>query len=217
MLQIVMEMHKGFDDRDRFMKAIVSECKKKNKEYTIVTKESDFDYELPYVIIEPCTMAGGWGRLNPMLNCDDFATASEIVGLVKNYSNNANVLVIGRGELVGKPVVNILMDETNSQISVVNSHVGLNSLINKIENADIIINGSSSVLRYDGGDIVDKLIIDANDNFKNVFPPMMRYGMRDIGKLTVQRIVKNYIELMKDYDDDEMAATILHDKKEDWF
>lgn len=218
MIQFIMDMETKNKDTESFLAALVKECKKRNIKYDVITKKEEFDCELPYVIMEPNDMVKKWGPLSPILDCDCDATARVIKDRIINYSpsGGCEVLLIGRGKVVGLPTANLLLLHTNCQLTIVNSWVGIESLADKMRAAEVIVNTSTSKIMADM-DLSDKLIIDVNNNlhFRCTGDRVpYRLDQRNIGIETVRKILDRYEFYNADEGDD---CTILHDKKEDNF
>lgn len=212
MLQFVIDMKTKNEDTESFLKALVGACKRKSVEYDVVTQGELFDVESPYVLLEPCEMSSGWECLNPLLDMDNHATSRVILDKVEGYAgshNSLEVLVIGRGKVVGLSTTGLLIERTNCQVSVVNSHCYLNALVSKIEKSDIIVNASTSRIMCDVS-VEDKFIIDVNDNFLFKDQCGLHLGQRDIGRATVTKILHTYELYMKDKS--EESYTILGKK-----
>lgn len=190
MLQIVVD--KSIEDkyRDKFVSAIIGTCLREGIFYGVVTSEKSFCINEPYVITEPCTFMDRL-VLHDVLDCDRYATANVIMDIL-DIKEVKDILVIGRGKLIGKPVVDMIIKNTNHQVSIVNSHVGHWKLKEKISACDVIVNGSTSPIRYSGKNICSKIIVDPGNTFNSLYLPCHQYFMKEIGKATVDKIAENY-------------------------
>lgn len=193
MLQFIVDVRLKTADTNSFLKALTSRCVKVGVPHKVVIEYSDFNLDKPYVALEPCEMTLDWG-MDSALNMDVDSTAKIILDEVINYSPTCGceVLLIGRGKVVGTPLSTLLLKHTNCQLTIVNSWCGITSLIDKMQRADVIINASTSRIMT-GIKLSDKLIIDVNDNlYFKVDHTSRRLDQRYIGKATVDKILNTY-------------------------
>lgn len=187
MLQIVVDERIEDKNRDLFVKALIGGCKRHGIEYTIVKTENTFAINRPYVVTEP-------NNFNLVLrkryDCDNFATARGIITLLPDEPTD--ILLIGRGKLIGRPLIDFITDTTNHTLSILNSktHKDLSHL--RMCEASIIINSSTSEIQFDSGSMMFKILIDVNNNFKHKYNAAEKYDMRDLGKITVDTIMNTY-------------------------
>lgn len=83
-------------------------------------------------IFIPCTPLGVFNLLNKITNLD-----------------GKNIVILGRSEIVGKPMANLLISESNATVTICNSHT--KNISNITKNADIIISaiGKAKFIKKD--------------------------------------------------------------------
>ena len=187
MLQIVKDTNVEDKNRDLFIKSIIRECKEQDVKYKLVTQEDYLDVDKPTIITDPYTYS------KPMIynNVDLDTTSNVIFDIIKELPSS-EILLIGRG-LIAHPLISMIIDKTNHTLTVANSHTTTTHLQNLIDDADIIINTSTSVI-HTNLPMNNKLVIDINNNFQCNIDMISKgnyYNMRSIGKATVSKIVSN--------------------------
>lgn len=120
--------------------------------------------------IRPYQDVDGFRADSPHTPC----TPLGILMLMKHYAeatrkefplNGKNVCVIGRGQLVGKPMVSLLSKETNANIIWLNSHSG-ESIHDFCKFSDVIITATGQRNLITSDDVSDGcLVIDAGITF----------------------------------------------------
>lgn len=98
----------------------------------------------------PCTPLGVYNLLMALFEDD-------------KKLNGKNVVILGRSEIVGKPMANLLIDRTDATVTVCNSHT--RNLPEITKNADILISAIGKA-KFVTGDMVksDATIIDVGIN-----------------------------------------------------
>lgn len=188
MLQIVVDGKIADKNRDSFVKALIRECKRQEVEHKIINSEKGFAINKPYVVTEPCDI-DLVGIARKKYDCDCNATARVILNLLPDEPKS--VLLIGRGKVVGRPLIDFITDMTNHNLMIVNSHTDSFNTWKRCNVADIIINTATSSIEYDDFLMGYKTLIDVNNLFKFMHEPEAHYNMSKIGKLTVENIVSN--------------------------
>lgn len=202
MLQIIRDEHYLTDkNANRFVVALQKEGFKQDiniKTITIHKQEeiSDIDFTFPTIVIEPF----GYTKPKSYNDVDKDTTAKVVFNIIKNNCEydtySSNILLIGRGETVNKPLLNMLVNNINANITIINSKTYKDDLQYYLENVDIIVCSTNSNVECDFY-IVSDLLIDVGNTFDcNKCSINKTYKMKDIGKLTVQQIIKNAKEII---------------------
>lgn len=169
MLQILVDPHIEDKNRDLFTHALIKECKEQGEDYLIIKNPLCFRTYYPYVITEP------YNRdelhkfaVRGMLDVDQDTTANVILELIKKYEavDCATVLVIGRGKVVGRPLIDLLISKTNLSISIANSYTEEGDLGLMAAAADIIVNATNSSVNLVDIEVKDKVIIDVGNTLE---------------------------------------------------
>ena len=142
-------------------------------------------------------------------------TVSGIIELLNYYNidlDGANVVIIGRSNIVGKPLINALLNR-NATVTICHSHT--NDLVNITNKADILISavGKGSFINKDyikkGAVVVDVGIsyIDGHlcgdvlfDDVKDIVSYITPVP-RGVGPMTIAMLIKNIILLKGEKDD----------------
>ena len=179
-----------------FIKALIKECGNNNIECEVLSinnieaaKELSKDILTPTILIDP--MNKEYKELfKHCYDADSNTTAKVCCELIKDIKP-ANVLLIGRGN-IGSKLSEFILNKTDHTLTVVNSHTEEGYIQYLIDNSDIVINTSTSVIEVNKHISMDnKVIIDINNNLKinNVDDALKYYNIKDIGKLTVKEII----------------------------
>lgn len=107
-----------------------------------------FKVDTPFV---PCTPLGIYNLLTDVVCCDDCRL------------DGKHVVILGRSDIVGKPMAKLLIEETDATVTVCNSHT--QNLADITRTADILISAIGKP-RFVTGDMVkpDTIIIDVGIN-----------------------------------------------------
>lgn len=200
-IQLLIDRTIVDDNANRFVKALKKCAKEKNIEVEEVFSIDGYSKDIPHVVVEP----NSWAleckdEINHALNCDDNAVVQSIIQLIKDISYT-HVLVIGRGVTVGKPLVNAIMEQTNHAVTVMNSHSGIDHLVEMIHSCPIIINASPAKIKL-SRDLGYAYILDVSGTFKHtdLEHKTLYVSMRDIGRRTVRYIMDRCLGLSYDKD-----------------
>lgn len=181
---------------NRFVMALQKEGFQQNIKTTIRTiykREELFeiDWLLPTIIIEPFQYILPVKEYN---NADKDTTAKIVFNILKdNVKDGDTVTLIGRGKTVGVPLSNMIRDNLNVNLIQTNSHTKYFDLKHFINNSEIIICCTNSMICYSLCVDNDMLIDVGNTfNYNKEYSSIDKiYKRKDIGRLTVQQIFKN--------------------------
>lgn len=139
----------------------------------------------PVLILEPCEFKKPENYNNAEKNC----TANVIVEYcVNNFKENKNILIINRSELIGRPLINILLDN-DFTVSVAHSKTHLQQLQTLCAINDIVVVATGQDIHLD---LTDKIVFDLANNYKG--KSKIHIDMRTIGKLTTEYMLSHLYE-----------------------
>lgn len=204
MLQIIRsESSLDIPNANRFINALCNEGFKQNIEYKIITihKQEEI-YDIccgqPSIFIQPfeyeIPSQFDW------YNADENTTAKVIFDIIaediKYDTYTPNILLIGRGETVNKPLINMLLNNTNANLIVTNSQTSEDDLYDLLNVSDIIVCATNKEVTIPC-QLNERLVFDVGNTISNIdiFHKCRIYKRGDIGKLTVQQIIKNAKEM----------------------
>lgn len=142
------------------------------------------------------------GRLSRGLSGLFPATAEGIIGLLKHYDipmNGANAVVIGRSNLVGKPIAGMLLAE-GATITVCHSKTPDISIFTK--NADIVVSavGKKNLVKAEmiepGATVVD-VGIDVDFDSVSQVAGFLTPAIGGVGPMTVAMLLSNVVKAAK--------------------
>lgn len=199
MLQIIRNEHYLTDkNANRFIMALQKEGFKQEVDIKIITIHKqeeicEIDFTLPTIIIEPFSYV----KPKSYNDADKDTTAKVVFSILKdNIKEGDTITLIGRGKTVGIPLSNMIRDNLNVNLIQTNSYTNYYDLSEFISISDVVICCTNNEILY-GYYMNNNLLIDIGNtfNYRNGEPDIV-YKMKDIGKLTVQQIIKNAKEIM---------------------
>lgn len=190
MLRILVDETIKDKNRDSYVKALQKECERQHKYCKVIYINNEYDsikystVKLPLIVTEPFSFKIKEGYID----ADNHATARVILDITK-YHNPKDILVINRSELIGRALVNGLLDQNHTPI-IAHSKTDPYSLEEYAEKCDIIISATGNDMSYLNFKCAET-VIDVSSDLKNKeFDEFTRYyGMSHIGRLTVKKIV----------------------------
>lgn len=175
-----------------YKKSIIRVAKEKNIKVEEILVENQkqmdkFNYsKKPILIFEPCEFIKPLLYHNLEKDCTAEVTANYCC---KKFNDYKNVLIINRSELIGKPLMNFLLDE-DFTVSVAHSKTSIDALNNLIKFADIIILATGKNMEH--LDLTNKIVIDISDGYSNKKEITKHYiSMKKIGALTTEYMLDN--------------------------
>lgn len=190
MLRILVDKTIEDKNRDSYVKALKRECERQGKHCKIIYVDNEYDsiryttVQLPIVVTEPFSFRVREGYMD----ADNHATARVILDITKNYKPR-NVLVINRSELIGRALVNGLLDQNHTPI-IAHSKTNPYSLIDYADKCDIFITATGTDMNDLDFRCAEAVIDVSGDVEESYFDEYTTYyGMSEIGRLTVKKIV----------------------------
>lgn len=187
MLQIIKDLNVTDSMRDDFIAALIKKCNKLGVDYKVFSQNDDFDSMQPTIYCDPYTHP----KKSVYNNADLHTTSHVCFDIIKDLPPQ-EILVIGRG-IVGRKLIDLIIDNTNHSICVVNSKTSQKHLQTLIYDADIIINTSTSLI-HTNCPMYDKILIDVNNQFTCNTDGLIKsknyFGMGNIGARTTTKIVE---------------------------
>lgn len=189
MLNIVKDLNVTDKWRDSFVSALCKECNLQGVEYQVLSHNDIYD---KFDIHTPCVITDPYEHKKPLIyNNADLDTTSHVIFDIIKDIKPSETLLIGRGK-IATPLIGMIIEKTNHTLTVANSHTTSEHLQTLIEDADIIINTSTSEI-HTNLPMFNKVLIDINNNFKCNQLTLFKdnhYNMSKVGKATVSKIVE---------------------------
>lgn len=174
---------------NQFTKALIKMCEKNNIQITVSDNLDKTNETTPTIVLEPNRLA-----LKPYLSVDMEATANVVFNIINRQMNASSlltreILIVGNGKTVGKPLRRIINSRTNWSVNYVDSKSSEMKKNVLIDDCEIIVLALPYGMKIDRS-LKGKLVIDCSNSYDGIAD----YSVRDIGKLTVHEIIKNVLE-----------------------
>lgn len=174
---------------NQFTKALIKMCEKNNIQITVSDNLDKTNETTPTIVLEPNRLA-----LKPYLSVDMEATANVVFNIINRQMNASSlltreILIVGNGKTVGKPLRRMINSRTNWSVNYVDSKSSEMKKNVLIDDCEIIVLALPYGMKIDKS-LKGKLVIDCSNSYDGIAD----YSVRDIGKLTVHEIIKNVLE-----------------------
>jgi len=172
---------------NHFERALRKECRKNNIEVVISDSLSESNRTTPTIVMQPSDIAS-----KSYLNVDIETTAEVCYDIINDELNASslltdnNVFIYGNGTTIGKPLRKFIKYRDGWWCPYADSKTSDKEKNKDLDDCSIVVLALPYGMKIKES-LKGKFVIDCSDSYIGI----PDYSVRDIGKLTVQRIIEN--------------------------